>query len=893
MSKDFQISVVLPIYNAEKYLDETLSSLVNQTIGIQDMQIILVDDGSSDSSLEICQAFKDAHPDNTVVIHQENAGVSAARNAGLDVVQGEYVAFLDSDDLWSESSFENALRFFEDNDVSLLVAKLSLFERSSWHPLGYRFNNEHIIDLDLAQCSVQPTIGNCIFRSEAIANIRFDTDLSTSEDTLFIARALLSDPRYGVSPKCEYFYRKRDDESSLSQQNTMAKNLQNLEVCKRMFAASKEARGRILPFIQASALYILAWEVFGKLTEECSEDAAQQWLQDVAVVLDDISMRLIRQAGWLSRPKRVYMLQTKYGNDFFAANGWKNQEDFYYDDIKVFFMNNSTAFNVYEIKETHGKLHLSGTTDVNILRLPYKLIAENQHGEVFEAEILPYPRRDLINLINETVYEGLRFNLDLPAVDGVTYTFYAILGNNPEHKLILTPHYGNFARLSTKDSWSYCVLKNYLAVYTNRQITLHKKSAKRHLKYELKRLDGILHNKKFSRHTRWSYVGMRLLYHLHKGLFRKPLWLFVDKEWKAGDNGENVFRYATSQSGRNDIDFLFALEKSSKDYPGVRTYGKVVDPSTRAYKLKFLLSDKLISSRCEVVFLNPYEKRVELIKDLLSHDFIYLTHGTLFGDLSAMLNRTSKKIDIFSVSTQMEFDALQKPEYAYDPENVRLNGMARYDAYDGMTKKKVIAFLPTWRSHLAGSLIPGTSTREYIADFKETDFWQFYNALINDPRLHEAMKKYGYTGEFYVHPAFEKQACDFEGNDLIYVGEGSADYERVLGESMLLVTDFSGVAFDFGYMREPVVYSQYDSVFSTDHSHTYGEENYFDYETQGFGPIAHTVDETVDAIIHYLETDCALEDTYKDRADAMFGHSDFNNCKRIFNAIESLDQNTD
>ena len=89
------VSIIIPVYNVERYLDRCVSSVANQTY--QDLQIILVDDGSTDSSPEICDAW--AKKDNrVVVIHQENGGVSVARNRGLDTAGGEYVLWVDSDD---------------------------------------------------------------------------------------------------------------------------------------------------------------------------------------------------------------------------------------------------------------------------------------------------------------------------------------------------------------------------------------------------------------------------------------------------------------------------------------------------------------------------------------------------------------------------------------------------------------------------------------------------------------------------------------------------------------------------------------------------------------------------------------------------------------------------
>ena len=92
------VSVIVPVYNAEKYLDECVKSLVNQTL--QDIELILVDDGSSDRSGEICDGYA-ARYHFVKVIHQTNGGVGAARNRGLEEAAGEWVTFMDSDD-WAE-----------------------------------------------------------------------------------------------------------------------------------------------------------------------------------------------------------------------------------------------------------------------------------------------------------------------------------------------------------------------------------------------------------------------------------------------------------------------------------------------------------------------------------------------------------------------------------------------------------------------------------------------------------------------------------------------------------------------------------------------------------------------------------------------------------------------
>lgn len=99
----FKFSVIIPVYNVENYLEETIQSVIHQTIGFKkNIQIILVNDGSPDDSGKICEKYQREYPDNIVYVEQKNAGVSAARNNGLKYAEGEIINFLDSDDKWGK-----------------------------------------------------------------------------------------------------------------------------------------------------------------------------------------------------------------------------------------------------------------------------------------------------------------------------------------------------------------------------------------------------------------------------------------------------------------------------------------------------------------------------------------------------------------------------------------------------------------------------------------------------------------------------------------------------------------------------------------------------------------------------------------------------------------------
>ena len=113
MDYGFKFSVIMPIYNTEEYLEEAIESIVNQDIGfLENVKLILIDDGSKDNSYEICQRYKDKFPNNIVALSKENGGQGSARNLGLEHVDSEYITFLDSDDKLSLNALSVVYDFF-------------------------------------------------------------------------------------------------------------------------------------------------------------------------------------------------------------------------------------------------------------------------------------------------------------------------------------------------------------------------------------------------------------------------------------------------------------------------------------------------------------------------------------------------------------------------------------------------------------------------------------------------------------------------------------------------------------------------------------------------------------------------------------------------------------
>ena len=113
MNYEIAVSVIVPVYNVEKYLSRCIDSILNQTL--KNIEIILIDDGSIDESLSICREYEQ-HNDNIMVFHQENMGLTAVRRKGLSLAKGEYTIFVDSDDYILENTCEEMYTYCKENN---------------------------------------------------------------------------------------------------------------------------------------------------------------------------------------------------------------------------------------------------------------------------------------------------------------------------------------------------------------------------------------------------------------------------------------------------------------------------------------------------------------------------------------------------------------------------------------------------------------------------------------------------------------------------------------------------------------------------------------------------------------------------------------------------------
>lgn len=209
-----KVSIIVPVYNVELYVEECLESLVNQTY--KNIEIILIDDGSTDASGAICDNYS-AKDERVKVIHQANGGLSSARNAGIEVASGKYLIFVDSDDYWvGDNCLQHILEIAEDFDADVVRG-----EYISVNDKGEKISTitKDKVGVELKLLTSASFYKNAIagenfsvlflFKKEAVGSLRFNEKLKIQEDIDFNIRFFASEHKCVYTKEVFYVYRKR------------------------------------------------------------------------------------------------------------------------------------------------------------------------------------------------------------------------------------------------------------------------------------------------------------------------------------------------------------------------------------------------------------------------------------------------------------------------------------------------------------------------------------------------------------------------------------------------------------------------------------------------------------------------------------------------------------
>lgn len=283
------ISVIVPVYNVEKYLAKCVDSIINQTY--RNLEIILVDDGSTDSSGELCDnlAKKDSR---IVVYHKENAGVSSARNLGLDKAKGEFIGFIDSDDYIDPDMYEFLYNDLKKHNVDISMCGLyHVYANKKDNQIDkvefYIFNSEQAISALLEGKLSIVTPGNKLYKKELFDGLKYDPNIKLAEDALMIVNLLEKCRKVSISTMRKYYYYHRTN--SITTSSFSDKILDIIDV----YAKISEIVKRNYPNIIDRAKYRMFWSYFYVLDSLCVSSVRKDYNILFSKLLSELKSNII------------------------------------------------------------------------------------------------------------------------------------------------------------------------------------------------------------------------------------------------------------------------------------------------------------------------------------------------------------------------------------------------------------------------------------------------------------------------------------------------------------------------------------------------------------------------------------------------------------------------
>jgi glycosyltransferase involved in cell wall biosynthesis/tetratricopeptide (TPR) repeat protein len=845
VSERVTYSFVSAVYNVSPYLDRFLQSILDQSIDfLSSVEVILVNDGSTDSSKDICLSWVERYPNNVRYIEQKNAGQAAARNRGMGYASNDWVTFADPDDFLDPLYLQRVddrirLSSAVGRRLAMIATRYIFYhekenEFSDSHPLRYRFAHG---DVALPICEMgkymQLSAATTFFRRKVLlANeIQFDARVKPSfEDGLFVNEYLLSAMNYDVAfvAGAKYFYRKRSDSSSTLDTGWQQKGRYDAQLrygYLGLIKASLQKTGAVPAFIQRTILYDLAWAIKRLINgKPVPEILTRKESEEYYKLMEDI-FRFIDEKTIL---------------DFGLAGLW-----FYHKvGLLALFKNASPAINIAYIRGLDT--HKSAVEITYYHRLAY--VAESV--ELDGVEIVPAVSKlrthsifGKVFLYERTLWADIR--------DGNVLSMKV---NNSVARISLAgkQHRGGVRISDVLDAFA----------------------PKAPDEARLPPAVVALRRRAKSAESKERFGGC---------------WLLMDRDTQADDNAEHLYRHI--RAARQDVSLFFVLRSTSPDWQRLAKDGfRLIEFGSEEHKVALLNADHFVCSHADHYIFGDLDKAY--FSDLLHYRYTFLQHGVIKDDLSNWLNK--KPMDIFVTTTRAEYESIAGyGSYKFSRKETVLAGLARHDRLNELRdqRERLILIMPTWRNSLVGPTTGVGQERELNPGFHDSTYAKCWQSLLSSEKLRDLTEQYGYRVVFFPHANISPYLAQFDIPDYVTVASHTPDasIQDQFSRAALMITDYSSVAFEMAFLERPVIYYQFDAdeIFGSGHIYDPG---YFTYEQDGFGPVCRELPEVMDALGDILANGGEAALLYRERMKHAFAYKDGQNCARTVAAIENLDR---
>lgn len=357
------VSIIVPVYNAEKYLNKCINSVIGQTLSFEkNIELVLVNDGSSDGSGEICESYAAKYPENVIYYEQPNGGVSAARNKGLELATGKIIGFIDADDFLSRNAVAAIWKYFriahEIADVAVIKV-LNFGARNAPHYSNGKFKaGTQTLDLrEPKWFDVCTRVGHAFFLAETVKRHSFDKTVTFFEDAKFINEVLAEKMRLGVVHEGVYYYRRYPNESDEATSLTIgaAKNKRfYLETPEKvsLYLLSRDYGTEAPLYFQYVALSEMRWRTFYNKVQASQFLSAEEYASYCELndkILAKISDEAILTYNLYNFWQKVYLLNMKHKKNILEEARFEDSGELVWNGYVLFNTEKNLNVNLSDI----------------------------------------------------------------------------------------------------------------------------------------------------------------------------------------------------------------------------------------------------------------------------------------------------------------------------------------------------------------------------------------------------------------------------------------------------------------------------------------------------------------------------------------------------------------
>ena len=408
MSK-YKISVIVPVYNVYDYLDDCVLSLINQKYDFSKVEIILVNDGSTDNSLEICKKYADKY-DNIKLIDKKNGGLSDSRNCGFKASHGEYIMFLDSDDLISDKSLLYLSQFLDEHkEVDFVISRVRMFEKTNkWHYLDYRFkSNKTIVNIEKDINYVQYHSTGILIRRTAITDLEFDKKVKIGEDMHFMSRLLFKNNLFGVEKRSILYYRKRYSNDSIVQKQ-MGNKYYYVSILKDIYKFILDESAKVYGYVPKYFQYYVLNSLVERFDMDypkglLSKEEFDEYIKLLTGILKSIDDEVILKQRRVGFNIKYYLLNLKRDSKNKVKVGYKNNRICI--DDKPYKFKVSEFIRILNIEKKDGKVRIYFVLNDYLFKNRINPYINDEKVKYKEVEYQDYDKKVYRDVLFRSIYE--------------------------------------------------------------------------------------------------------------------------------------------------------------------------------------------------------------------------------------------------------------------------------------------------------------------------------------------------------------------------------------------------------------------------------------------------------------------------------------------------------